>query len=272
MPKIAVLISGEYRKFDITRKTMTFLDDPAVDVYVSTWDKTIYSSPKINLYKEYSVNEEIIRRDLNRSAVIRIDSHRLFIEKKYNCKMINRWLAGFELIKNSGIKYDNVIIIRPDLFFVKSAAPSDLRFLEKYNTGIAFVWATSLERSKLGDILYTSSYQNISTLISQLTVDKWLNDPENDWHIWWYNFVRRIFPEIFNCIEFDYVTFCRYWTTNEHNFQDVVETQHDWRDLRLLHEIDLMGKQWMNDSQIWPVEVVNNALDRWNSGYFDKYK
>src|SRR4051812_24506607 len=101
MARTAVLISGEWRKFDITRKTMSFLDNSDVDVYISTWDRTIFSSKKINLHHEVEVSEEAIRKDLGRPATIRIDDHKSFdeIEKqKYNCKMINRWLAGFELI------------------------------------------------------------------------------------------------------------------------------------------------------------------------------
>ena len=125
MSRIAVLISGEYRKFDVTRPTMTFLNEENVDVYISTWDKTIFSNKRINLNVAEDVTEERIIKDLGRPATIKIDSHRLIeVDPKYNSKMIDRWLTGFNLIKSSNIKYDYVIVMRPDLIFDKNAPPS----------------------------------------------------------------------------------------------------------------------------------------------------
>lgn len=57
--KIVVLISGEYRKFDMCRPTMKFLDDPRVDVYISVWDTTRYVLPLINLDATESVDDYV---------------------------------------------------------------------------------------------------------------------------------------------------------------------------------------------------------------------
>jgi len=269
--KLAILISGEYRKFDVSRKTMLFLDNPNVDIYVCTWDKTIYSSKKIDFYKEYDVNEEIILRDLGRYANIKIDKHDSIKETKYNCKMINRWLNGFEMIKNSGIEYDYILIMRTDLYFQFISIPN-FESLEKYDNGIGVAWATSLHLGKLGDILFISSYENIAKLFNKLTIDSWSTDTEDDWHIWWYKFVYNLFPNIINSSEFDHLTFCRYWATNENTFNEIVKIYHDWRDLRLLHEIDLMGTEWLNNGNVWSIDVVDNAKAKWIEGYFEKYK
>lgn len=55
MNRIAVIISGEYRTFDICRKTMTFLDNENVGVYFSTWDRTVQS----NKYLNYHIDETV---------------------------------------------------------------------------------------------------------------------------------------------------------------------------------------------------------------------
>jgi len=268
--KIAILISGEYRKFDITRKTMTFLDNSDADIYICTWDKTVYSNNKINFLQEHDVNKEIILKDLGKYANIRIDNHNYIKETKYNCKMIDRWLTGFEMIKNSGIEYNYVLVLRTDLFF-QFISPPDLKSLEKYDNGIGFAWATSLHINKLGDILFISSYNNMSKLFDSLNIDIWLTDKEYDWHIWWYKFVYNLFPNIINSSEFDNLTFCRYWATSDHTFSEVHNIYHDWRDLRLLYEIDLIGTKWLDDGSIWPAEVISNANTKWDCGYFNKY-
>jgi hypothetical protein len=267
--KIAVLISGEYRKFDITRKTMTFLDNPNVDVYISTWDKTIYSSPKINLTVEELVTEERVLKDMGRPATVKIDTTTLINEEKYNSKMINRWLAGWKLIQDSGIKYDYVMITRPDLYF-HPVRYFDINNIEQYKDNIGFVWATSMHLGKLPDVLFLSCFSSMDMLMKSLTVDLWADSSETDWHIWWYEHVHKLFPKILNAEEYSYITFCRYWVNETHTFIDAVNIHHDWRDLRILNECDMWGDDFAIG--IWPDEVLISAKEKWNNGYFDKYK
>lgn len=265
--KIAVLISGEYRKFDITRKTMSFLDDPDVDVYVSTWDKTTYSSPKINLHIEEIVTKDRILSDLGRIATIKLDNHDLIVEKKYNSKMINRWLAGWKLIQDSGIKYDRVLVIRPDLFF-EIGLLANLVEIDVTNS-IAFSWATALHLEKLPEVLFVSTYENIQKLFNALSIDKWVNDSITDWHIWWYKFVYGISPNII-CLDIFYLAFCRLWVEQHHTIVDAMRIHHDWRDLRLLYECDMWGDEFAITA--WPPHILIEAREKWNRGYFDKYK
>ncbi len=270
MKKIAVLISGEYRKFDITRKTMTFLDDPNVDIYVSTWDKTVYSNPRINLYVEEDITTDRILKDLYLPATIRIDKYNLLDSKKYNSKMIYKWKTGIQLIRDSGIKYDNILILRPDLFF-NTYFSFNLSSIEPYTTDIGFAWATANDIRKLPDLLFTSSSYNIETLINSTSVHKWDSGSENDWHTWWYNHVIELFPNLQNAPELGHMTFCRYWVTPDHTFLNALEMHHDWRDLRILHECDLYGDKFHSNG-IWPDEIVSDAKRKWDEGYYDKYK
>jgi hypothetical protein len=270
MPKVAVLISGEYRKLDITRKTMTFLDDPEVDVYVSTWDKTTYVSPRINLYVEENITSERILKDLSRPATIRIDSHKIYDNKKYNSKMIYKWKSGIQLIESSGIKYDNIFVLRPDLFF-NNHFPIILSNIVQYTDNIGFAWATANNIKKLPDLIFTSSANNIRTLIRSISIDKWITDKEDDWHTWWYNHVNEIFPNMQNAPELGHMIFCRYWMTPENTYINALDMHHDWRDLRILYECDMYGDKFHSNG-IWPDEIVDSARRKWTEGYYNKYK
>lgn len=266
--KLAVLISGEYRKFDVCRKTMNFLNNADIDVYVSTWDKTIYSNKLINLYTEELVTEERILKDLKRDATIKIDNHSSLDNMKYNSKMINRWLTGFELIKNSGIHYDYIIVMRPDLFF-ENIHNFDLNFLEKYKDPPGFIWANNLSIKKLADVMFMSSYENIQKLFNQTLLSDWNTSTEKDWHVWWYNYVNNIFSEIIDVQEFGSFTFCRLWANINHTFLNVLDIHHDWRDLRLLDQCSMWGDTFAK--KVWPDHILVGAKEKLKNGHFNRY-
>lgn len=268
--KVAVLFSGEYRKFGITRKTMTFLDNPDVDVYVSTWDKTIFSNEKIGLDILEEITAEKIRKDLNRSSIIRISNHdKIPNDARYNTKMVDRWVHGFDLIKDSGIDYDYVMIMRTDLFFNKP--PNNLDFLKDYGDNIAFAWSHSMNASKkLPDVVFATSFKNMKFLFNELSVAVWNYSIQTDWHSWWFNFIVDRFSTILDMTELGSFLFCRYWVDHNSSYRDVLDIHHDWRDLRLLRECDEFGDQ--HATGIWPDNILIEARQKWNSGYFDKYK
>lgn len=270
MPKVAVLISGEYRTFAIARNTMAFLDDPEIDVYFSTWDTTIYSLPKLRLKIIESVSHNRIQAALGRPAKILIENQSQFKRTdRYNNQMIHRWLAGFQLIKDSGISYDYVIIIRPDLIFNNSVPPT-LNQIEQYKESIGAVWSNSLHQRRLTDVLLISSFDNINKLFSNLSIDVWETAEQTDWHIWWYEFGLSQGLNFIDTPDLNHSTFCRMWVRPDHTFNEIVEIQSDWRDLVLLNQVDQMGRDFV--SSIWPDHVLPAAEEKWNQGYFDKYK
>lgn len=269
MTKIAVLISGEYRTFGLCRKTMKFLDDPRVDIYFSTWDKTVYDMPKLNLHREETVTLEQIQKDLGKDAVIEIEPHDLIDERRYNSKMIHRWKRGFELIKNSNIVYDYVLVMRPDLFFDEHADHS-FNFLEKYTDSLASGWANALDTGFLNDVIFFSSYTKINELFASLSVGHWVVAQNSDWHTWWYSYTVKHFTEIKNFTEMGRCTFCRCWANENHKFLDISRIQEDWSDIRVLHLIDLTSESVIRER--WPAEVVSRAQNKWTSGVYKKYK
>lgn len=111
--RIAVLITGEYREFEIAHKSWPFLKWPDVDFYLSTWSitKELNSRMKINISETVSI--ERVKEYIN---VVNWDISQPKTDYLTQQKMIDRWHAGLKLINDSGNTYDAVIIIRPDLY------------------------------------------------------------------------------------------------------------------------------------------------------------
>ena len=267
--KIAILISGEYRTFGICRKTMKFLDDPRADIYVSTWNRAFYKNKKLNLDKAEEVNRVLVESHLGKKASIRIDPYHIFDNTlKYNSNMIFRWKAGFELIKNSRIKYDYVLVVRPDLFF-NTSWPLSLDSIFQYTDTIGSVWKT--HPTKLNDVLFASSYATIEKLFNELTVDSWNKASEGDWHIWWYDFCAARSTSIEGIADYDYCSFGRYFITDESDGPGAEQAALDWRDIKLLEHVDLNGMECLVWPGSWSLAVYQTAKDKWDSGYFNKY-
>lgn len=264
--KVAVLLSGEYRMFDICRPTMTFLDDSEVDVYVSTWDTTHHVRPGINLSCYETVTEEQIANVLGRQATIQVESVEVqkTLPDHYNCNMIHRWKQGFQLIQNSGIAYDAIIITRFDLCY-------DLRWHNQmpnfhyYKNALGSTWTTD---DKLGDLFMVSSYNKMTEFMTALTIEKWVAGPNPDWHSWFYEFATTVFNEIINYTELHY-TICRYLSKQGDAYDQIVKHHYDWRDIQLA---EFLISDPEAHATIWTPEIRENALHKWHSGYFDKYK
>jgi hypothetical protein len=264
--KIAILLSGEYRSFNICRPTMTFLDDLDVDVYVSTWDITHHVRPGINLSEYEKITENQITQLLGRPATIKIESATIqhTLPKHYNCSMIHRWKYGFDLIQNSGIKYDYVIITRFDLCF-DPVYPIDIK--KNLHLFIESLGSSWTREGKLGDLFMVSSYHKMKEFMNNLTIEKWIAGPEPDWHTWFYDFAKSVFSEVINYTNIHY-TICRYLSNQGDTYEQVLEHHYDWRDVQL---VEFLIENPEVHGNVWSPEIRQNALDKWHSGYFDKY-
>lgn len=112
--RLAVLISGEYREFEIAVKSWDFLKyNP--DCYFSTWNTTSEFNSKLNININETVTEERIRKYLP-NAIVKIEDQDNFgLIFNYE-KMIYKWMSVIKLMVDSGKQYDAVILIRPDIF------------------------------------------------------------------------------------------------------------------------------------------------------------
>jgi hypothetical protein len=275
MTRIAVLISGEYRTFKHCRKSMTFLDSPMVDVYVSTWNVTTNICKKINLSVTESVTEKTILDDLGKTPHgMLIDDLGSFVQKKYNSAMIYRWLRGIELIKNSNIQYDYVIVVRPDLFF-SSNTPIRLDKIDAYKNKLGTIWTADLQTSaKLADVILVSDFHTMEKIFNNLTIQGWEDTTVYDWHIFWFNHCVSCVEAIIQATEFQDCIFYRCLVEpGVTNMAKIHQGYLDWRDLQLLQHYDECGQDMTaGPVAAWPKKVVLDAIKKWDSQYFNKYQ
>lgn len=200
MKRIAILIVGEYRTFNECRKTMAFLDqsdtlDFKIDVYFSTWNITTIVNPAVNrmsnrehLLPTRFVSLSEIQNTLNRPATIRI--HHLDDRQNNNgLDMIVGWKLGLELVKESGIEYDFMLLLRPDLFFQPNCKFNYRLIQNNYDNCLGCL-KHNLESKIADDTLFFSTYENIVNILSDDAA--WYNygmNPDTQWHEYLYNHI-----------------------------------------------------------------------------------
>lgn len=268
--KIAVLISGEYRAFDICRPTMEFLNDPNVDVYISTWEQTIHNVPKIKKHYVEKITVERIKDDLNRDAMIKVDKIDVLLNLPVKCSvpMIYRWKQGMEMIKKSGIHYDYIIITRTDLFFSRSRGIESISFHQFKNT-LGSTWSGT---EFLNDLFLISSYKKIEELIENISIDEWLDYPSHYWHHWWWKHASTVFDNITSYHDEMSFTICRYFAKKHMTFDSIVDIENDWQDLKLLELVDTIpSTDHLSSVTTHSLERLQYAQKRWDSGHYNQY-
>ena len=130
--KVAIVIVGEYRTFDYTFPFWNI--DVDCDYYFSTWDTSsdkrafIYKDiNEINYTQDYpyglkentnktplyfKVTEEMIREKIPNCN---IKLHNSLYSSKGNTDQTLHMKSGMDMVVNSNIKYDYILLLRPDL-------------------------------------------------------------------------------------------------------------------------------------------------------------
>lgn len=111
--KCALLISGDYREFELAIQSWEFLGYLDCDVYMSCCKSSVMSHPIYGIFDKGEINLNRIRRIINPRAIF-ISSEKTHIPNVVH--MMSHWKNCIQLMINSKEKYDAVIIIRPDLF------------------------------------------------------------------------------------------------------------------------------------------------------------
>jgi len=198
-----------------------------------------------------------------------VEDFKSFKEKKYNSKMIHRWKSGFKMIIDSGIEYDYVIITRPDMFYRNG--PVDLDSLSDLKDSLGVIWTHSLKEGKLADITTASSFKIMKDLIESLKISDWVESESPNWHIWWHDYCQSKAKIVQLDNNYSVCMFYRYFVPdNTKDYSMIIEYDNDWRDLRILHEIDTHGRETLFEH--WASNIVENAERKWTEGYFEKYK
>jgi hypothetical protein len=195
--KIAVLIVGELRTFPYCRKTMSFLKQPPgtgvdVDVYFHTWEITKMHNPPIGrhlnprpLRLARQVTEEEIHSLLGRPATVKV--HPVLDDKDGFLIMRKGWLMGLEMIEESGIEYDFVYVMRPDLFYRGPVAWFMPSGYERYQNAVGFLPIHPPDAKLIADCDFFSTYDNIKKLLCEDVLE--LDQKNGSIHTIWYDYV-----------------------------------------------------------------------------------
>ena len=184
MAKIAVLIVGEYRTFAHCRKTQQFLDQPDVDVYLHTWNITNMKNPvraHTPGWSEYVPENRVITIEEVKLAVGRPCFITLATPPVPGSNpMIEGWLKGMEMVKQTEREYDYMFVMRPDLFFQPGAfiIPD---YFPLYKNSIGTNLPSEEDPTCLDDTCFFSTYENIQKIITPALRDiPWLG--HHQWH------------------------------------------------------------------------------------------
>jgi hypothetical protein len=127
MGKMAVLINGEFREFEIAVQSWNFMNDIDCDFYVSTWSKCIQKNKNLNIHIEEEITEERIKKILPNAniSISNINDYDFSFETSWhNAKQIFHWKNTVRMMKESGVQYDSVMMTRPDNY-INCAFPSN---------------------------------------------------------------------------------------------------------------------------------------------------
>ena len=123
--KTALCIYGLYRELDRCIRSWKFLNHMEYDVYFSTYDHTYERNTGLGIDIFEPITGDQILNNFPQAGNIEINLEQkdnLFLNPLHNSdKMLYHWKKCFDMLGASGIEYNRVFLIRPDLFFENSA-------------------------------------------------------------------------------------------------------------------------------------------------------
>ena len=213
--KIAYIITGHLRTIDKCHRS--FFDNiykENSDIYVHTWDS---EDSKIKVWhkhkfkEKYDIEKKI--KDIYKTENYIIENQDLTIntqlkKRKVNVSNISHYysfyslIKCFEMIKQSGKKYDIIFKLRPDIFFKKQI----INLNEGFNIGANLVeWDDTINgdwrKMKAIDIIYYGSYDNFETLYDNREVffEKVRNNDSYIFHNYFDTYLKNV-----NLLEYYY--------------------------------------------------------------------
>ena len=217
--KIAYLITGHLRTIDRCHKS--FYDNiyqKDSDIYVHTWnteDAKIKMWHKYKFKRKFNIEEKI--KEIYRPKDYIIEKQNLLINKelkKLNVNVSNishyysfySLIKGYELIKKSGIKYDYIVKLRPDIYFKKKLEVSNENFsiacnLVEWDENVKGDW----RKMKATDIVYYGQMEHFEKLYN--IKDKFFEKVRNnDTYIF-----QNIFAELFGDVNVLKYYYNKHW-------------------------------------------------------------
>jgi hypothetical protein len=108
--------------------------------------------------------------------------------------MIHRWQRGLDLIKYSGVEYDAILIIRPDIYFWSSDTNI---VLDKIVAAVdamdrnTFYSAWPMTNNNQDDTILLGYPYIIFDTIGALPINEWDKSSEGDWHTWFWQYLTN---------------------------------------------------------------------------------
>lgn len=187
--KIAVLVVGEMRFLSECISSMNFLYDKNVDIYFSVWSNTSKLLPLIDVPINSPVlSKADIERILNRNVNFLTEDDIPLTNSLY--KYVHRLDGGVKLIESSGIDYEYILTVRPDLYFHR---PLDVNSL--CTNSLNHFYAVG---NKLGDTILFAHFKLFRCFIRSLTTQyfKTIFETQYDWHSCLYIMGLQFFDSI----------------------------------------------------------------------------
>jgi hypothetical protein len=166
--KLAVLVYGMYREFDIAVKSWDFLNNIDSDVYFSTWNKSAQKNIRLSINVDEDVTEERIKKHIP-NAITSVQSEDNFRELSNPQKLIYHWKNCLKMVKDSDKEYDLIMLTRPDNYKAISQPHQRLFKYNKPNTiyGLEKIIFSSNEPF-IQDIFFIGNFDVMTNLIETI--------------------------------------------------------------------------------------------------------
>ena len=172
--KIAVLVYGQYRDFDISITTWDFINHLDCDFYFSTWNKSNQTSEKLNISSSFNVNEDMIKKFIPNSKISILDESIILdtgIALEENTrKIIYHWKNGLKMIRESNVDYDMIFLLRFDTIFTIDCEYNEVLKLNEEKT-LYYDGRGDVESKTVSDLFFISKFDVLSEFIDNLNDD-----------------------------------------------------------------------------------------------------
>ena len=169
--KVAVLVIGEYREFKIAVNSWNFKNYDYIDYWISTWDTSICDNivEKVNeeSFTEYLSNIKDI--GIHSSEYISYQSEKIVdtpLSWRWHWMSVHEKLE--ETIKSQNLKYDYILIVRPDIWITNDDNFLSKSFLNNINDDTIYSLSMGEPSNEVvNDLLFYGKFNVMMDFISK---------------------------------------------------------------------------------------------------------
>ncbi len=179
--KIALLIYGEFREFDTVVKSWDFLKKYDCDIYISTWDYSFQENKNLGYRRERFITKEMIQEILPDAKIIVSKESDYFKDyhwehdlKKRTPKVVFHWKNCIKMMKESGVKYDLMILNRTDNYTIFDIELNHLKEMSKKKDrlyGLDYIYLSNPNTYHLVDLILFGNYDTMYNMIDKCPPD-----------------------------------------------------------------------------------------------------